>query len=55
MIIFLLFLILDLGFYIYFGWYTTFVIALDVIFGSMGLFFACVEILLTVVAVITFN
>ena len=47
--------VLILGFYIYFGFYTTFVIVLDIIFGVMGLFFVLLELVLSVVAVVTFG
>ena len=55
MAIFLAFSFLVLGFYIYYGFYTTFVIVLDVIFGVMGLFFLLLELILGVVAVATFG
>ena len=47
--------VLMLGFYIYFGFYTTFVIVLDIIFGVMGLFFVLLELILSVVALVTFG
>ena len=47
--------LLILGFYIYFGFYMTFVIVLDIIFGVMGLFFVLLELIISVVAVVTFG
>ena len=52
MIFFWVFSILELGFYLYYGFYTTFVIVLDIIFGSMGLFFVALELLLALVAIV---
>ena len=55
MLVFALFCLLSLGFYLYFGFYTTFVIVLDTIFGAMGLFFAGSEFLLALLAFISFR
>ena len=52
--LFLMFSVFVLGFYIYFGFYTTFVIVLDIIFASLGLLFVIIQIVLSFAALIHF-
>ena len=54
-VLFLVFSVFMLGFYIYYGFYTTFVIVLDIIFASMGLLFVGLEILFSLYAMVLFR
>ena len=51
MAFFLVFSVCMIGFYLYYGFYTTFVLVLDIIFGSMGLFFVLLEIILSLATI----